>query len=86
MGSAFNLSFPAIDDLTAELVKLGKGAHIFKIDVSREFRHLKKDPIDYDLLGLNWQGIYIDTCLSFGCRHGSQFCQRRSDAIIIQDE
>ena len=81
MGSAFNLTFPTIDDLTNELVQLGKGAHIFKIDVSRAFRHLKIDPLDYDLLGLSWQGAYIDTCLPFGSRHGSQFFQRTSDAI-----
>ena len=81
MGSAFNLTFPTIDDLTSELVNLGKGAHIFKIDISRAFRDLKIDPLDYDLLGLNWQGAYIDTCLPFGFRHGSQFFQRTSDAI-----
>ena len=34
MGSSFNLTFPTIDNLIAELVKLGKGTHIFKIDVS----------------------------------------------------
>ena len=81
MGSACNLTFPTIDDLTAELVKLGKGAHIFKIDVSMAFCHLKIDPFDYDLLGLNWHGTYIDTCLPFGFRYGSQFFQRTSDAI-----
>ena len=34
MGSDFKLMFPTIDDLTQELVKIGKGAHIFKIDIS----------------------------------------------------
>ena len=29
MGSDFKLMFPTIDDLTQELVKIGKGAHIF---------------------------------------------------------
>ena len=73
MGSSFNLIFSTIDDLTAELVKLGKGSHIFKIDVRRAFRHLKIDPLEYVLLGLNWKGTYIDMCLPFGCRHGNQF-------------
>ena len=44
MGSDFKLTFPTIDDLTSELVKLGRGAHIYKIDVSRAFRHLPIDP------------------------------------------
>ena len=81
LGADFKLSFPSIDDLTKELVKIGKGAHIFKVDVSRAFRHLNVDPRDYDLLGLNWNGMYIDTRIPFGSRHGSQFMQRTSDAV-----
>ena len=81
MGSVFNLAFPTIDDLTAELVKLGRGVHVFKIYVSRAFSHQKIDHVDHDFLGLKWQGTYIDTCLPFGCSYGSQFFQRKSDAI-----
>ena len=81
MGSEFSLTFPSIDHLTSELAKLGPGAHIYKIDVSRAFRHLKMDPFDFDLLGLSWNGVYIDTCLPFGARHGSQFFQRVSDTV-----
>ena len=39
------------------------------------------DPGDFDLLGLNWEGTYIDTRIPFGSRHGSQFMQRTSDAV-----
>ena len=81
LGSEFKLTFPTIDHLTEQLVKLGKGAHIYKIDVKRAFRHLKIDPMDYDLLGLQWDVTYVDTCLPFGSRHGSQFFQRVSDAL-----
>ena len=81
MGTDFHLTFPTIDDLTAELTKLGKGAHLYKIDVSRAFRHLPIDPLDYDLLGLYWEGFYLDKNLPFGTRHGSQFFQRASDAV-----
>ena len=81
MGTEFNLSFPAIDELMEQIVRVGRGAHIYKVDVSCAFRHLKIDPGDYDLLGLNWQGVNVDTCVLFGSRHGSQFFstrQRRS--------
>ena len=81
MGSEFKLTFPTIDDLTQELVKIGKGAHIFKVDVSRAFRHLNVDPRDYDLLGVNWGVTFIDTRIPFGSRHGSQFFQRTSAAV-----
>ena len=52
MGGEFKLTFPTIDDLTQELVRIGKWGHIFKVDVSRAFRHLSVDPRDYDLLGV----------------------------------
>ena len=79
MGSEFKLTLPTIDDLTQELVKIGKGANIFKVDVSRAFRHLNLDPRDYDLLGINWGVTFIDTRIPFGRRHGSQFFQRNSE-------
>ena len=68
MGSEFKLTFPTIDDLTQELVKIGKGAHIFKVDVSRAFRHLNVDPRDYNLLGVNWGVTFIDTRIPFKFR------------------
>ena len=81
LGGEFKLTFPTIDDLTQELVKIGKGAHIFKVDVSRACRHLSFDPRDYDLLGVNWGITYVDTRIPFGSRHGSQFFQRTRDAV-----
>ena len=81
LGADFKLTFPSIDDLTKELTKIGKGAHIFKVDISQAFRHLNVDPRDYDLLGLHWDGTYIDTRIPFGSRHGSQFMQCTSDAV-----
>ena len=77
----FSLTFPTVDDITHQLMLLGRGAHIYKVDISRAFRHLKVDPLDYDLLGLNWDGTYLDTCIPFGSRHGSQNFQRVSDAV-----
>ena len=81
MSTDFQLTFPTIDDLTAELTKSRKGAHLYKIDVSRAFCHLYIDPFDYDLLGLYWDGFYLDKNLPFGTRHGSQFFQHMSDAV-----
>ena len=51
------------------------------MDISRAFRHLKIDPLDYYLLGLRWNATFIDTCLPFGSRHRSQNFQRVSDAV-----
>ena len=81
LGSEFELTFPSVDDITNELKRLGRGAHLYKVDVSRAFRHVKVDPGDYDLLGLHWHGAYVGTCLPFGTRHGSQIFQCLSDAV-----
>ena len=81
LGTEFSLTFPTVDNITTELKRLGRGAHIYKIDISRAFRHVKVDPRDYDLLGLYWENAYIDTCVPFGSRHGTQIFQRLSDAV-----
>ena len=54
---------------------------IYKIDISRAFRHLRIDPRDIDLLSLAHHDAYIDASLPFGFRHGSIFFQRCSDTI-----
>ena len=81
MGTKFMLTFPSIDDITAQVVRLGRGCLLYKVDISRAFRHIKMDPSDYDKLGLNWDGYYFDSCLPFGFKHGSKIFQRTSDAV-----
>ena len=67
----FDLIFPSVDDITNKVKRLGRGALLYKVDVSRAFRHIKVDPGDYDLLGLEWNCMYMDTYLKFGTRHRS---------------
>ena len=82
LATNFDLTFPTVDHITDAIKKVGPGAHLFKIDISRAFRHVKIDPFDLDLLGLRWRDItYVDTCLPFGSRHGTQIFQRISDAV-----
>ena len=78
----FVLSFPSVDTITQEVLKLGRGCHIYKIDISRAFRHIKMDPKDVTLLGLKWgDQYYTDTCLPLGFRHGSTIFQKLSDLV-----
>ena len=82
MATDFELTFPTVDHITDAVKNVGPGAHLFKIDISRAFRHVKIDPFDLDLLGLRWRDVtYVDTCLLFGSRHGTQIFQRISDAV-----
>ena len=81
LGTDFTLSLPTIDHITDQVKAIGRGCQLYKVDISRAFRHIKVDPLDYDLLGLSWRHIYVDTCVPFGSRHGSQILQRCSNAI-----
>ena len=81
LGSKFLLTLPTIDldTITNKLDKLGKGALLYKSDISRAFRHVKIDPADYKYLGLHFENYFLDSCLPFGFRHGSAISQYLSD-------
>ena len=84
LATNFDLTFPNVDHITDAVKIVGPGAHLFKIDISRAFRHVKIDLFDLDLLGLRWRHVtYIDTCLSFGSKHGTQIFQRISNAVLF---
>ena len=80
LGTDFILTYPSIDDITDQVVRLGKGCCLYKVDISRAFRHVKMDPGNYNKLGLKWNDFF-DSCLAFGFRHGSSIFQRISDAV-----
>ena len=63
----FLLTYSSVDDITARVIDLGKGSHLFKVDISRVFRHIKMDPIDYNKLGLKWDKYF----LTLACHLGS---------------
>ena len=60
LDTEFVLTYPSIDNITDEVLKLGRGCHIFKVDISRAFRHVPIDPGDLDLLGLYCDGYFLD--------------------------
>ena len=69
LDSYYYLSYPFIDNVVDRLKKLGPGALLYKVDISRAFHHLKIDPGDLDLLGLKHNSYYLDGPLAFGFRH-----------------
>ena len=81
LGTDFILTLPSIDHITNHIVELGKDSKIFKIDISRAFRHVKIDPADYHLLGVRLDNYFIHTYLPFGFRHGSAIFQCLGDTI-----
>ena len=81
LGTYFKPQYPSIDNITMALNNLGPGAMLYKIDISRAFRHIRIDPRDIDLLGISHNKLYLDQSLPFGFRHRSVFFQRCSDVI-----
>ena len=82
LGTAFKLNYPSIDSYTDRLKKLGRGALMHKVDLSRAFRQLRVDPYDFPLLCLEWQGkFYVDGAYAFGHRTGAMACSRLSDFL-----
>ena len=81
LGSHLILKYPSLVDITRELRKLGPGALIYKVNISKAFRHIRIDPGDIDLLGIRHKNLFLDRSLPFGFRHGSRIFERCSDAI-----
>ena len=81
LGVDFILSYPSVDNIVSEVLRLGKGCQIFKVDISRAFRHVPIDSGDLDLLGLHWGDYFLNFSLPFGFKHGSFIFQRLSDAV-----
>ena len=83
------MRLPTPTDLVAIIQRLGKGCALYKADLSRAYRQLRSDPLDWGFLGLKWKGQwYVDVAIPFGLRHGASACQRTSEAIsdIVREE
>ena len=81
MGTSFILKLPTLDTITDQIKALGRGCKLYKVDISRAFRHVKLYTKEYDLLGLSHDCYYVDTCLLFGCRNESALFQCLSNAV-----
>ena len=52
LDSYFSLQYPSVDHIIKKIKQIGPGALLYKVDISRAFRHIHIDPGDIDLLGL----------------------------------
>ena len=80
-GARFKLKLPSPMDLANLMRSIGPGCHLYKVDLSHAYRQLRSDPLDWPLLGVDWDGQhFVDTAIPFGLRHGASACQRTSEA------
>ena len=85
----FKLRLPLPGDLAALMRRHGPGCLLYKVDLSRAYRQLRSDPLDWPFLGISWQDQdYVDVSVPFGLRHGASACQRTMEAVssIVKQE
>ena len=81
-GAPYKLRLPTALDLAELIADYGPNCFLYKLDLSRAYRQLPGDPMDWALLGFEWDGeYYIDTKVPFGLRHGAQYCERVTTAV-----
>ena len=81
LNSEYNL--PTALDLADLVLQAGRGAYMWKSDLTRAYRQLRIDPLDYPLLAIRHKGMYyLDVCPSFGCRASGRAQQRVSNAVV----
>ena len=72
----FTLKYPTVDQIVHKVQEFDSDVLLSKIDISRAFRNLRVDPLDYDALGLHWNGqSYLDISVPMGMKTGSALCQ-----------
>ena len=77
------LTLPSIDNLVDQIMKLGRGCKVFKVDLSRAYRQIFIDFSCVDLLGYFFDGFYwYDCSLSMGSRSSAKCCQKVTDAVV----
>ena len=81
-GANFKMKLPSPLDLASIIRELGVGCMLYKVDLSRAYRQLRSDPLDWPFLGVKWEDqCFIDIAIPFGLRHGASACQRGSEAV-----
>ena len=63
LDSYLTLQYPSIQHITDQVKGIGTGALLYKLDISRAFRHIGTDPGNIDLLGLHHKHTYLDTSM-----------------------
>ena len=84
LGKEYEIRLPTIDLMEKRILELGKGYFLYKTDLSRGYRQLRVDPLDWPLLGFTHEGkFYMDIWPPFGLRSAAMMMQRTSQAVAF---
>ena len=77
-----SLTYITVDSAIEQIMELGKGTLLAKIDIKSAFRLLPVHPADRHLLAMKWsKQLYIDTCLPFGLRSAPKLFNILADLL-----
>ena len=77
-------SLPTVEALARDIRDMGQGVFLSSIDVSRAYKNVMSDPLDWPLLCFEWKKVYFcDLSMPFGSRASS--CHMQSVANAITD-
>ena len=77
-----SLSYVTVDRVSEQIMQLGKGALMAKVDIRSAYRLIPVHPSDRLVLGVLWKGkLYVDSQLPFGLRSAPKIFTAIADAI-----
>ena len=83
LGEDISLHYVTVEDVCNMVLKVGRGALIYKRDLRKAYRQFPVDPRDYRYLGYWWRDeLYFDTVLLMGQCNAAMGCQRTTDATM----
>ena len=81
---SYSLSYVTIDEAIDKLQDFGHGSFMAKTDIEAAFRLFPVHPEDWELLGMQWEGLYYyDKFIPFGLRSGPFLFNQLSVAVDL---
>ena len=77
-----SLSYASVDQAAEQILTLGKGTLLAKVDLENAYRMIPVHPDDRPLLGMKWnKEIWVDTALPFGLRSAPKLFNVMADCL-----
>lgn len=77
-----SVSYASVDDAVTQILRLGRGTMMAKVDIEHAYRNVPVHPGDRHLLGMSWRGkVFVDTVLPFGLRSAPKIFSAMADAL-----
>ena len=77
-----SLSYITVDQVSSQIMQLGRGSLMAKVDIQSAYRLIPVHPADRQVLGVLWKDkLYVDVMLPLGVRSAPKIFTAAADAI-----